>query len=78
MRDLPPERQLVMDYLASFGLDGREIAADFTDEGFWLVRNKRTLHPWPDGLNVEWLRAAVRVANAADFRRAGMRHPVVQ
>lgn len=71
------ERQRLIDYLSSHGLDGSEIPADgVSEEGFKLRRpgaNPETVHPWPEGFSYSWLALLQHIADQADYRRAGIR-----
>lgn len=68
-----PERQRVLDYLDTFGIDGRTVAADTIDEEGFCFVGYDTKHPWPEGFWFDWLQALRIVADRADFRRAGIR-----
>lgn len=67
-------RVRLLDYLAEFGLDGNEIAADrFTDETYELftgyVTSGRVVtvtRNWPEGINVEKIRTLLTLAYARD------------
>lgn len=77
LEELCPERRRVLDYLASFGLDGTEISASgISEAGFTMVRQGADpgwVHPWPEGFDYGWFSSAVAVAHIADLRRAGLR-----
>lgn len=68
------ERQRALDYLASFGLDGREINKDsISPDGFRLIRqfaDPEMHHPWPDGFDYNWLMACLAAADSEDLRLA--------
>lgn len=80
MAEINPLRQKALDYLESFGLDGREIVAhDWSSDGFHLYRkgaDPEKVHPWPEGFNVPWLNQILAAADAEDYRIAGVRNRV--
>lgn len=76
-----PERQRMLDYLSSYGLNGEHIRAssvgedgynriDFPDEGYYRL-------PWPEGFRYTWFLALRDVAHKADLRRDGVKNGVI-
>lgn len=67
-------RRRVIDYLAKFGLDAREISADdYDSSGFRLMRlgaDREKVHPWPEGFNFDWFVRLVHAAWQEDMRLA--------
>lgn len=73
--DINPERQRLLKYLSSFGLNGAHMRAghdefgynriDFPDEEYYKL-------PWPPGFNYRWLCSLEDVARLEDLRLAGV------
>lgn len=81
MGDISPERQRLLDYLTSFGLNGSHMRADsLAEDGYNRIDFPNEDYyrlPWPEGFSYSWFQALRDVAHKADLRRAGIRNATV-
>lgn len=57
-------RQLMFDYVESFGLDAHEIRDNSDEDGFYLKRpgaDRTFKHPWPEGFDYKWMHTLQQV-----------------
>ena len=70
-----PYRVKLLEYLTSFGLDGREISEDYTDTQYRVLNpyGPEDWRDWPEGLDTGQLRMWLTMAHAHDYENSARR-----